>query len=104
MSRLAKHDAHSTHAGESCDRPFVYPEFGIQEGTRWRVFVRCGSCGWSGERIFDDKALEEFERELDHDHAELKRDLQQLTEQNMRDYCELFVAALNADAVLPEDF
>ena len=104
VSRLARQYAHSPHACESCDRPFVYPEFGVAEGACWRVLVRCLSCGWSGERILDEEGLESFERELDDERAQLERDLQHLSEHNMREYCHLFIAALAANAVLPEDF
>jgi hypothetical protein len=103
VSRVARQKL-DPHVCVACDGSFVYPEFGIQEGLRWRVFVRCGSCGWSGNRILDDKALEKFERELDHELEELQRDLERLTRDNMSDYCDRFVAALAANAVLPEDF
>lgn len=104
VSRLARQNPDSPHACVSCERPFVYPEFGVAEGACWRVLVRCQSCGWSGERILDEKGLESFERELDDEITQIERDLQRLTEENMREYCELFVAALAADALLPEDF
>jgi hypothetical protein len=92
------------HVCTSCHRSFVYPEFGVAEGAGWRVLVRCLSCGWSGETILDEQALESFERELDDERAQLERDLERLTQENMREYCFRFAAALAADAVLPEDF
>jgi hypothetical protein len=87
-----------------CRKPFVQHEFGVQEGNRWRVFLRCGSCGWWGERLFDEKALERFERELDADRRQICSDLERLTHLNMHEYYDRFVAALRADAILPEDF
>jgi hypothetical protein len=68
------------------------------------VMLRCLSCGWSGQRVLDDAALEDFERELDYERECIEQDLERLTEHNMRDYCNRFVAALAADAILPEDF
>jgi hypothetical protein len=93
-----------SHVCESCDLPFLYPEFGALEGSRWRVLVRCPSCGWSGERLLDDRTLERFERELDDERAQIELDLERLTHRNMREYYDRFVAAMAADAILPEDF
>jgi hypothetical protein len=88
----------------SCELPCVYPELGMLEGTRWRVFVRCLSCGWCGERLLDDRGLEEFERKLDDERYQLVLELERVTQRNMREYYDCFVAALAADAILPEDF
>jgi hypothetical protein len=104
VSRVARQRAVTPHTCASCARSFVYPEFGVPDGDRWRVLLRCQSCGWSGERILDEEGLEKFERELDDERAQIEADLHRLTEHNMREYCELFVTALEADAVLPEDF
>jgi hypothetical protein len=82
----------------------VQPEFGVQEGVRWRVFLRCGSCGWTGEKLLDAGALERLETEVDAERDQIAADLRCLMDLNMRDYYERFVAALAADAILPEDF
>lgn len=103
-ARLANQHANAPHVCASCDRSFVYPDFGVAEGACWRVLVRCLSCGWTAERILDEETLERFERELDDERAALERDLERLTQQNMREYYDRFVAALAADAILPEDF
>lgn len=87
-----------------CARSFVHPDFGLPDGGRWRVMLRCLSCGWSGQTMLDDAALEDFERELDDERECIELDLERLTEHNMRDYSHRFVAALAADAILPEDF
>jgi hypothetical protein len=103
-SRLARQRVDSLHVCASCTLSFVYPEFGIAEGDRWRALLRCASCGWSGEMVFDDATLEEFERELDDERAQIELDLERLTKHNMRDYYERFATALANDAILPEDF
>ena len=82
----------------------MYPEFGLPEGGRWRVLLSCLSCGWSGQRTLDEDGLEAFERELDEEREQIELDLERLTHQNMSDYRDRFVAALAADAILPEDF
>lgn len=88
----------------ACELPFVYPEFGLPKGTSWRVLLRCLSCGWCGEKVFEEEELEKFERELDDERDQLELDLERLTQHNMRQYYACFVAALGADAILPEDF
>jgi hypothetical protein len=88
----------------ACSRPFVYPEFGLPDGGRWRVLLNCLSCGWSGVRMLDENGLEEFERELDDEREQIELDLERLTHHNMSEYRDRFVAALAADAILPEDF
>jgi hypothetical protein len=102
--RIARRPAPAAHLCVQCELPFVQPEFGVQEGSRWRVFLYCLSCGWAGERMLDEKALDHFERELDEERAQLALDLDKLTRSNMSEYHRRFAAALAADAILPEDF
>jgi hypothetical protein len=103
-SRLASQRSDAPHICAACARPFVYPELGLPVGRRWRVLLRCLSCGWCGERMLDEEALENFERELDDEREQIEVDLERLTQRNMREYHDRFVAALAADAILPEDF
>lgn len=93
-----------THICGACGEAFVHPDFGFEEGSRWRVFLRCQSCGWLSEQLLDDAALERFEREIDRERALMEKELRRLTRVNMREYLELFTAALAVDAILPEDF
>ena len=102
--RLARQRADAPHICKACTLPFAYPEFALPEGGRWRVLLRCLSCGWSGERILDDEELENYERELDDECEQIEIDLELLTHCNMSEYLNRFVAALAADAIFPEDF
>jgi hypothetical protein len=54
--------------------------------------------------MLDDDALEDFDRELDDEREQIELDLERLTQRNMREYYDRFVAALAADAIFPEDF
>jgi hypothetical protein len=104
MRATARHGTRTPHVCTACEQPFVQCEFGIQEGMRWRVFLRCQSCGWSGVELLDERALECLERELDAERRQISEDLKRLTRRNMHEYRDRFVAALRADAILPEDF
>jgi len=48
--------------------------------------------------------LDALDRELDRAEDEIEADLARVTSGNMADYMTRFVAALNADAIEPEDF
>jgi hypothetical protein len=103
-SRAPRPPADAPNLCDACGLPFVEPEFGLEEGSRWRVLLHCQSCGWSGLRLFDDPELERLERELDAERAQIASDLDAFTEANMREYASTFIQALQADALLPEDF
>jgi hypothetical protein len=100
MHRLAA----TPHVCRECRLPLVQPDDVTAEGTVWRVSLRCPSCGWAAEELLDEGALRRFDEELDRGTEELVLAARQATEQNMREYTNLFVAALAADALLPADF
>jgi hypothetical protein len=100
--RLAERDM---HVCPECERPFVQPDDWSEAGPhRWSVELTCPNCDWSGSGIFSDDAVERFDRELDRGTSEILADLERLTRSSMAEYAELFVTALRADQVLPEDF
>ena len=104
MRATTRQRSRTPHVCTACAQPFVQAEFGIQEGVRWRLFLHCESCGWSGQELLDERALERFERELDAERRQICLDLERLTHSNMHEYRDRFVTALRADAILPEDF
>jgi hypothetical protein len=71
---------------------------------RWEIALSCPNCWWSTEGVFDREQLLELEDRLDEGIADLISDLQRLTQANMAEEVERFVAALKADHILPEDF
>jgi uncharacterized protein YbaR (Trm112 family) len=93
------------HVCPECDRELVYPvEWEEASPTHWEVLLRCPNCEWSDLGVFDQDTVDRFDDELDHGTDALIRDLKRLTQANMEDEAERFVAALTADAILPEDF
>ncbi len=92
------------HLCRACGLPFVQADGLAAEDSAWRVVLRCPSCGWESEEVLDDVALERLDEELDRGMEQLMGALARLTESNMREYLDLFSAALASDAILPIDF
>lgn len=70
----------------------------------WELLLRCPNCQWSIEGVFDQMAVEDLEERLDEGLADMLSDLQRLTQANMAEEIDRFLAALQADLILPEDF
>jgi hypothetical protein len=93
------------HHCPRCTSDLVYP-IAWEEATvdSWELQLRCPNCEWEAEGVYDRPIVERLDEELDRGTHILLRDLKQLMHANMEDEVERFVAALQADAVLPEDF
>jgi hypothetical protein len=93
------------HLCPECDRDLVYPvEWEETSPTHWEVLLRCPNCEWSEVDVFDQQTVDQFDEQLDIGTEILIRDLKRLQQANMEDEVEVFVKALDADAILPEDF
>lgn len=90
---------------ERCSCALVEPTDwrGIGSG-RWRVALRCPDCQHRSEGVFSQECVDRFDESLDDANAQIVRDLRRLEHANMTDAVERFIAALAADAILPEDF
>ena len=93
------------HVCPECASDLVYPvAWDEAEKSRWEVSLRCPNCEWFVTDTFEEDAIQRFDETLDRGTEALVSDLRQLTRANMEDDVERFVAALNAEYVLPEDF
>jgi hypothetical protein len=93
------------HECPCCDRDLVYPvEWEEVSPTHWEVLLRCPNCEWSEVGNFDQPTVDRFDEQLDIGTEILLRDLKRLQQANMEDEIDRFVRAVNADAILPEDF
>ena len=93
------------HVCGSCNSELVYPLDWEEAGaTHWEVTLRCPNCEWCGTGIFEQMVVEAFDEELDRGTEALVGDLRRLMAANMEEEIERFVQALEADALLPEDF
>ena len=93
------------HVCPDCGSSLVAPVAWDQAGPHeWAVTIQCPNCEWWDADVFDEETVERFDEELDRGTEALVRDLLRLMRANMEDDVERFLAALRADAILPEDF
>jgi hypothetical protein len=93
------------HICPECDRDLVYPvEWDESSDTHWEVLLRCPNCEWTEVGTFDQPTVDRFDEQLDEGTEILLRDLMRLEQANMEEEIERFTRALDAGAILPEDF
>jgi hypothetical protein len=93
------------HVCLDCDSELVYPVEWEEAGSEdWSVLLQCPNCQTCREGVFTQETVELFDEELDRGADALARDYKRLMRANMSDEIDRFAAALQADAVLPEDF
>ena len=109
---MRDHQSHTSapvtdlHVCHVCDRPFVVPDEILQvlPGRRYRVSLLCNDCGHTSVGVFDEPSMELLDRELDRTQEQLIEALAIMEESRLLEEIDLFVAALQADLILPEDF
>lgn len=97
--------AKALHVCPSCDSELVFPvDWAPVDRTRWSVELHCPDCDWNATGVYSQEVVDRFDEALDRGTEALLEDLHLLTRANMEEQIDRFVAALNADLVLPEDF
>jgi len=90
---------------EVCASELVEPvEWEAAGPERWRVALSCPNCGYWTDGVFSQECVDRFDERLDEGTAVMLAELKRLRYVNMVDDAERFIAALNAGAILPEDF
>lgn len=93
------------HSCNSCGSNLVYPLTWEEAGEdAWAVSLRCPDCEHRRDGIFSQDTVAAFDEELDLGTDALTSDYRRLCRANMADEIDRFVTALEADAILPEDF
>jgi hypothetical protein len=93
------------HLCVECDSELVYPVQWEEAGAEnWSVQLHCPNCDVFREGVFTQENVELFDEELDRGADTLARDYKRLMRANMADEIDRFVGALNAGAILAEDF
>lgn len=99
------HESDDLHVCGTCQSELVYPVEWTEAGSRhWEVTLRCPNCEWCGTGIFEQEVVDRFDVQLDRGTEALVADLKRMMQANMEDEIDRFVAALQADAITPEDF
>ena len=98
-------DQRELHVCPECQCEMVQPITWTEASDeQWELLLRCPNCDWSTEGVFEQAAVEDLEERLDEGLADMLSDLQRLTQANMAEEIDRFLAALHADLILPEDF
>ncbi len=93
------------HTCLECESQLVYPVEWEEAGPEnWSVLLHCPNCDVFREGVFTQDNVELFDEELDRGADALARDYKRLMRANMADEIDRFVGALNAGAIVPEDF
>src|SRR5262245_8864335 len=93
------------HVCIECKTDLVYPVQWEEAGPEnWSVLLHCPNCDVYREGVFTQDTVEGFDEELDRGADALARDYKRLMRANMAEEIERFAGALQADAILPEDF
>jgi hypothetical protein len=93
------------HICPACGSDLVQP-LDWHEAPRgyWELLLHCPNCDWLDEGVFEQAQVDALEEHLDEGLTAMLSDLRRLTQSNMAEEVERFVAALQRDLVLPEDF
>jgi hypothetical protein len=83
----------------------VHPHSWTEVDDRhWELALLCPNCEWSEEGVYSLEEVDELEERLEEGHSEMLADLQRLAQANVADQIDRFIAALDANLILPEDF
>jgi hypothetical protein len=93
------------HICPVCSSDMVQPiRWSETSDDQWELVLRCPNCERTEEGVFSHEQIHDFEERLDEALEQMLRDLKRLTQANMAEKMEGFIAALRADLILPEDF
>jgi hypothetical protein len=98
-------DTRDIHLCPHCDCDLVQPvSWSEAEDGRWELALHCPNCEWLEASTYTRTQVENLEERMDEGLTAMITDLHRLTQANMAADIDRFVAALQADVILPEDF
>ena len=90
---------------QMCASDLVEPvEWAAAGAGCWGISLSCPNCGYWTEGVFSQECVDRFDERLDDGTAVMVNELKRLRQANMAEDVERFLGALQADAILPEDF
>ena len=96
--------ARDLHVCPHCASELVQPSDWADGDVGRSLTLTCPNCDWQESGFYERDQVHELEDKLDEGLADLLGDLRRLAHANMADHVERFVAALQRDLILPEDF
>jgi len=104
-ARPASSSATGLHVCPACASELVHPiDWSEHRPEHWEVTLRCPECHGRTTGVHHQTLVEALDVELDRGADVLLADLRRLIEANNEDEIARFVAVLQADLLLPEDF
>jgi hypothetical protein len=98
-------DHRELHLCPRCESDLVQPvTWSETDDGRWNLALQCPNCDWLEAGTYSRTQVEALEECMDEGLTSMITDLHRLTQANMASDIDRFVAALQADLVLPEDF
>jgi hypothetical protein len=99
-------DPPGLHVCPACEKPFVVPGevHEVVGAERVRLELGCTNCGWTTIAVHADQELTALEVQLDRTFADLLWTLEVVWTANEDAAISRFAGALDAGAILPEDF
>lgn len=89
----------------ACCSKLVYPvSWRELDDEKWYLTLRCPDCEFVSEGVYTHREVSRFDHVLNMGSDKLVQDLEMLSNANMRKDVELISAALEKDAIWPEDF
>lgn len=93
------------HICEECHSEFVQPtDWHETTPKNWMVTLSCPNCQHERVGEYSQEIVDELDETLDAGFTTLLAELQELMASNMADEIDRFAAALEVNAILPEDF
>jgi hypothetical protein len=97
--------AHEVHVCPVCRSPLVHPTDWQRIGpASWRITLRCPNCETQRTVQLSRDEVEHFNRVLYEGTERLARQADQIARRHFQEESDKFVAALDADLILPIDF
>jgi hypothetical protein len=98
-------DERDLHVCPGCRSNLVYPvQWEEADEAHWHITLRCPNCELTEDGVFGQAQCDDFDDELERGTDALTRDYKRLMTANLSEEIDRFAAALDANAVLPEDF
>jgi hypothetical protein len=98
-------ETHETHVCPVCLSPLVHPTDWQRTGPAvWRITLRCPNCETQRTVQLSRDEVEHLNRVLYEGTERLAKQAEQVTRRHFQEETDKFVAALEADLILPMDF